>query len=37
MHMGTCDLPEIYTLTVGPSGPCAHVYISDKSLFPLFQ
>ena len=34
--MGTCDLPEIYTLTLGLH-PRARVYISGKSLVPMLQ
>ena len=32
-NMGTCDLPEIYTLALGLR-PRARVYISGKSLVP---
>jgi len=32
-NMGTFDLPEIYTLALGPS--CFRVYISGKSLVPM--
>ena len=34
--MGTCDLPEIYTLALGLR-PRARVYISGKSLVPMLQ
>ena len=35
-NMGTCDLPEIYTLTLRLR-PRARVYISGKSLMPMLQ
>ena len=35
-NMGTCDLPEIYTLALGLR-PRARVYISGKSLVPMLQ
>ena len=35
-NMGTCDLPEIYTLALGLC-PRARVYILGKSLVPMLQ
>ena len=35
-NMGTCDLPEIYALTLGLR-PRARAYISGKSLMPMLQ
>ena len=35
-NMGTCDLPEIYTLALGLC-PRARVYFSGKSLVPMLQ
>ena len=35
-NMGTCDLPEIYVLTLGLR-PRACAYISGKSLVPMLQ
>ena len=35
--MGTHDLPDRYTLALGPNDPCAQAYISGKSLMPMLQ
>ena len=34
-NMGTRDLPDIYTLALGPAALGHRVYISGKSLLPM--